>query len=271
MITMCALPVHDDHRNEHDMADSTAWIRAIRGSHDRIATLLAPLSDEAVGGPSYDTEWSIAQVASHLGSQAEIFGMFLAAGLAGKQPPGAEAFHPIWDEWNNRTPAQQATDSVSANEKLVSQLEQLSESDREKFALSLFGNDLDINGLLAMRLGEHALHTWDVAVALDPTAEVAPDAVELLVDTMPVMVGRVGKAETTARTIGIETTAPQRYFVLTTGPDVVLTPGSPADGLTMPAEAFVRLVYGRLDAEHAPAELADDATVVGLRQVFPGF
>ncbi len=253
------------------MADPTAWIRAIRGSHDRFAALLAPLSDQAVRGPSYDTEWSIAQVASHLGSQAEIFGMFLAAGLAGQQPPGAEAFHPIWDQWNNRTPQQQATDSVTANETLVARIEQLSESERDGFALSLFGNDLDLTGLLAMRLGEHSMHTWDIAVALDPSAEVAAGAVELLVDTMPVMVGRVGKAEVPARTVGIETTTPQRNFVLTTGPEVSLRPGTEASGLTLPAEALLRLVYGRLDAEHAPAELADDPTVVALRQVFPGF
>jgi uncharacterized protein (TIGR03083 family) len=253
------------------MADSTAWIRAIRASHDRFAGLLTPLSEQAVRGPSYDTDWSIAQVASHLGSQAEIFGLFLTAGLSGQQPPGAEAFHPIWDQWNNRTPVQQATDSVTANETLVSRIEQLSEPDRERFALSVFGNDLDLTGLLAMRLGEHAVHTWDIAVALDPSAEVAADAVELLVDTMPVMVGRVGKAEVPARTVGIETTAPQRSFVLTTGPEVALRPDAEADGLTLPAEAFVRLVYGRLDAEHAPAELADDQTVGSLRQVFPGF
>lgn len=252
------------------MADSTAWISAIRGSHDRFAALVAPLSEDAVRGPSYDTEWTIAQVASHLGSQAEIFHLFLTAGLAGKQAPGPEAFHPIWDRWNKRAPQAQAADSVTTDEALVSHIEQLSESDREQFTLTAFGNELDLAGLIRMRFGEQILHTWDIAVALDPTALLTSDAVDLFVDTMPQVVGQVAKAEAQPRTVSVATVAPQRNFVLTTGPDVTLTPDSTADGLTMPAEALIRLVYGRLDAEHAPADLADDPTIVALRRVFPG-
>lgn len=37
---------------------------------------------------SYAPDWSIAQVLSYLGSQAEIFGLFLDAGLSGEDPPG---------------------------------------------------------------------------------------------------------------------------------------------------------------------------------------
>ena len=33
-----------------------------------------------------------------------------------------------------------------------------------------------------MRLGEHSVHTWDVAVALDPAATVDARAVDVLVD-----------------------------------------------------------------------------------------
>ena len=35
-----------------------------------------------------------------------------------------------------------------------------------------------------MRLGEHAMHTWDVAVMRDSKATVAGDAVELILDTV---------------------------------------------------------------------------------------
>jgi len=53
---------------------------------------------------------------------------------------------------------------------------------------------------------------------------------------------------------------------------VSLEPSAPADvaDLTIPAEAFVRLVYGRLDAAHTPAGL-DAALVATLRPIFPGF
>jgi hypothetical protein len=40
----------------------------------------------------------------------------------------------------------------------------------------------------------------------------------------------------------------------------------------MPAEALLRLSYGRLDAAHTPADVeADPADLDRLRAVFPGF
>lgn len=254
------------------MADSTTWIAALRSSHDRFAALVSALDDTAVEGRSYDTDWTIAQVASHLGSQTEIFQRFLDAGLSGATPPGVEQFHPIWDRWNAKSPRTQVADSVTANAALVGRIEALSEEDRETFSVSMFGNDVDLTGFAGMRLGEHAVHTWDIAVALDPTAEVAPDAVELLIDLLPAVARRAGKPAGPARTLGVHTTAPERTFTLTTGPDVALTVADQAaDDLTLPAAALLRLVYGRLDPEHAPADLAESTTVAELRQVFPGF
>ncbi|HEX3791536.1 MAG TPA: maleylpyruvate isomerase family mycothiol-dependent enzyme [Pseudonocardiaceae bacterium] len=253
------------------MTDAADWIRALHGSHDRFAKLLAPLDDDAVAGRSYADEWSIAQVASHLGSQAEIFGMFLDAALAGEPAPGQEIFQPIWDGWNSRTPRAQVDDSVQADARFVARVEGLTEAQRAGFSLSMFDNHYDLAGFISMRLGEHALHTWDIAVALDPTALVAPDAVELLVDTPTVMASWIGKPEEVGRTVVVETVDPQRTFALTTGPDVALVAGSGAADLRLPAEAFIRLVFGRLDPKHAPAELADNALVADLRVVFPGF
>lgn len=255
------------------MADSAVWIRALRGSHDRFAALVSSLDESAIEGPSYDDEWTVAQVASHLGSQAEIFGLFLDAGLSGQAAPGGEVFGPIWDKWNGRTPAQQAADSVRANEEFVARVEGLSESERAAFGLSMFGNDVDLAGMAGMRLGEHAVHTWDVAVAVDPTATVAGDAVDLLVDTLSATAARSGKPAENGRTVVIETVEPARNFVLTTGPEVTLVAGdgsAPAD-VHLPAEALIRLVFGRLDPDHTPAGSGDEAVLAELRQVFPGF
>jgi uncharacterized protein (TIGR03083 family) len=255
------------------MPDARIWISALRNSHDRFAAAVQPLDDASLQGPSYDSEWSIAQVASHLGSQAEIFGMFLEAGLAGQPAPGNEQFPPVWDRWNGRPPAQQVADSLAANEKLVTRLEQLPDAERTAFALNMFGMDLDLSGLAAMRLSEHALHTWDVAVALDPGAVVPADAVELLVDGLPQTAARVGKAADGAQAVVIETAAPERSFVLTTGPDVALDPAvasEPAE-LHLPAEALIRLVYGRLDPDHTPPAVKDSGVLARLRRVFPGF
>ena len=50
-----------------------------------------------------------------------------------------------------------------------------------------------------------------------------------------------------------------------------LTPGasSGSPDLELPAEALIRLVYGRLDPDHTPA-VADPALLDELRGVFPG-
>ena len=252
---------------------TTRWVAAVRGSHNRFAALVSPLSDDRVTAPSYTGEWSIAQVASHLGSQAEIFGLALSAGLAGTPAPGGETFLPIWDRWNALGPGDQVRASLTANEEFVARVEHLTAAERESFALAMFGTELDLAGMLAMRLGEHALHTWDVAVALDPAAVVAPDAVRLLIDTLPQTASRAGKPAPGAHPVPVDTVDPDRRFLLTVDPDVTLAPRSAdgADALRLPAEAFVRLVYGRLDTDHTPGGEADDARLTVLRAVFPGF
>ena len=55
------------------------WIGALRHSHETLRALVEPLDEGQLEQPSYDSEWSVAQVLSHLGSQAEIFGLFLDA------------------------------------------------------------------------------------------------------------------------------------------------------------------------------------------------
>lgn len=255
------------------MTEATAWIHALRTSHERFRDLLSPLDDEAVNAASFDPGWSIAQVASHLGSQAEIFGLFLEAGLTGHASPGADQFGPIWDRWNAKPPTQQVADSIEANLQFVASLEHLEATEREAFATELFGDRTDLSRLASMRLGEHALHTWDVAVALDPSATVLPDAVELLIDLMPTTAGQIGRPTPAPRTVLVCTTEPGRRFVLTTGPDVILAPAdapSTEPDLQLPAEALVRLVYGRLDPAHTPHDLVGAPLLTQLRPVFPG-
>ena len=73
-----------------------AWIGALRHSHDALRATVEPLDEARLRQQSYASEWSIAQVLSHLGSGAEIFGLFLDAGLSGAEPPGGDTFPPIW-------------------------------------------------------------------------------------------------------------------------------------------------------------------------------
>jgi len=123
-----------------------------------------------------------------------------------------------------------------------------------------------------MRLSEHAVHTWDIAVMLDPAAKVAADAVDLLVDRLPMIVGFMGKQAPAPVTVAVTTTSPERAFTLDTG-GVTLAPAgagdTPAASLALPAEALLRLVYGRLGDE--PDLRAAGVTVGELKSVFPGF
>jgi uncharacterized protein (TIGR03083 family) len=254
--------------------DPSQWVNAVSGSHARLVSLVAPLDGEALRGPSYDSEWSIAQVLSHLGSQSEIFEMFLDAGLSGEEVPGREQFEPIWAAWNAKSPEAQAADALASGAALVERINSLDPTRRDGLHLSMFGMDLDFVGLMRMRLGEHAVHTWDIAVARDDTATVAPDAVALLIDTLGQLVTRSGKPTETPLLVGIHTTDPQRHFVLDINQAVGLTETdgeSDLPELVLPAEAFLRLVYGRLDPAHSPPTEASADALDVLRGVFPGF
>jgi uncharacterized protein (TIGR03083 family) len=253
--------------------DAAPWVRALRASHDRLAGIVAELDGDGLRAQSYDTEWSVADVLSHLGSGAEIFSRYVEAGVTGGDPPAPEEFKPVWEAWNARSPEDQAARSVAANEALVARIESLTPEQREGFHVTMFGRmPMDLAGVLGLRLSEHAVHSWDIAVTLDPAAEVAPDAVDLLVDRLPLLAGFTGKQAPAPVAVAVTTAGPERAFTLDTG-GVTLAPAGardvPAASLALPAAALLRLVYGRLDDEQDLR--ASGVTLRELKSVFPGF
>jgi uncharacterized protein (TIGR03083 family) len=253
-------------------SDPQPWIAALRSSHDRLAGLVASLDAEGVRGPSYDPGWPIAQVLSHLGSQAEIFELFLDTALTGAELPAPDRFPAIWAVWDGKDPDDQVHDALAADRAFLERIEGLTEDQRRSARLSLFGTERDLVGLLQMRLAEHSLHTWDVAVALDDTALLSPDAVVLLVDALGDIVARTGKPEALPGPVGVRTTDPERRLQLTPSDGALRldteNPGTPPSEL--PAEALVRLVYGRLDPSHTPKTDVDADVLDALRAAFPG-
>lgn len=248
-------------------------IAALRQSHEQLAGLVEPLGPDELRGRSYASEWSIAQVLSHLGSQAEIFGLFLDAGLAGSEPPGGEAFGPIWEAWDARDPEDQAAEWLRADEASLERFESLDDEELERFHLEMFGMSFDAAGLARMRLGEHTLHTWDIAVMLDPTSALPAPAVALLVDTLGQLAARAGKPVGGDRRVRLATSEPERRLVLEVGEAVSLAEAADDDELPevrLPAEALVRLVYGRLDREHTPPVETRGVDLDDLRAIFPG-
>ena len=256
--------------------DYGPWVRALRASHDKLSGIVAGLDADDLRKQSYAKDWSIAQVLSHLGSGAEIALLNLNAGLTGGDPPKQEDYQAIWDVWNARSPQDQAAESIAANEALVERIESLSQEQLDAFRAAMFGMTLDATTVMRMRLSEHAVHTWDVAVALDPSARVAPYAIDLLIDGMSPMMRWMGKQAADPQVIAITTTEPARTFTLDTG-GVTMTPGTgdaeASGSLDLTAEALLRLVYGRVDdSAVASGEVqASDVDLADLRVVFPGF
>ncbi len=254
----------------------TDVLTALRNSHGRLTATVSPLTAEQLASQSYDDDWTIAQVASHLGASAEIWELYLAAGRSRTGPPGIEHFHPIWDRWNAKPGPQQARDALVADAALLDQIGQLSAADRESWQLEMFGRQTDLPGMLRMRLSEHALHTWDIVVALEPAATVAGDAVGLIVDSLPMLAQWAGRGSPEPVTVHVVTTDPGREFRLELTADRAGL--APADGpgdatatLRLPAEALVRLVYGRLDPGHTPASVeVSQVDLDTLRTSFPG-
>jgi hypothetical protein len=135
----------------------------------------------------------------------------------------------------------------------------------------------DYPTFVGLRVNEHTLHTWDVAVALDPAATLFADAVPTVVDNLGMVAAWTGKPVGTTRTIGVRTSEPARAFTIELREDGVGFSAGAGSGddagppdLELPAEAFVRLVFGRLDPDHTPAFSGDEKAVDLLRRAFPG-
>jgi hypothetical protein len=109
---------------------------------------------------------------------------------------------------------------------------------------------------------------------------VQQEAVALLIDNVPQFLApRLGKPLAEPFSVRITTTDPARDYLLTSGESVTMADW-PGDGdasgelphVYMPAEALLRLAYGRLDPEHTPSSVSGDADVLNkLRAIFPGF
>ena len=242
---------------------------ALADSAARLANLVGPLTPEGVRGPSYCSEWSVADVLSHLGSGAVIF----RRRLDDDADLDTQA---VWDAWNAKSPDEQASDCLLADGALLKVVAALGAGSDRRFSMGPF--DLDEATFLSLRLNEHVIHTWDIEVSLDPAATIPEAAAGLIVDSLGIMAGLVGKPTGTEKTFTVRTSAPTRQFELAIRADgVSLSPVAVADGplpdsanaLNLSADALIRLVYGRLAVTDGAA---DGSPELGeLRQVFPGF
>lgn len=244
---------------------------ALRSSVARLRAVASSVSEEGLAGRAYPAEWSIADVLSHLGSGAVIMRRRLEDSLAGASTP--DEFAPsVWSTWNAMDPTTKRDDALAADAALLARIEAVTPEERSSFSFAMGPMTLGFAEFVGMRLNEHALHTWDVEVAGDPAATIPQPVVALVVDNLGLIARFTGKPTGDTTTITVATTQPARGFKVELTPDSVTfgpssVTGTP--GLELPAEAFARLVYGRLDDEHTPSGDHGPAIDV-LRRVFPG-
>jgi uncharacterized protein (TIGR03083 family) len=244
----------------------------LRTSAARLHALIAPLDDDELEKPAYPTDWRIADVLSHIGSGAIIQHRSMDDALAGQATP--DDFAPtVWESWNAKSTRAKADDALEADRALIERLESLSDGDRARFRLEMGPLTFDFDGFVAIRLNEHTFHTWDIEVALEPLATIPVDAAALVVDNLDLVARFTAKPTGTTRTITVDTTAPARRFTIDLATESVTFASGMTEAeadLTLPAEAFARLVYGRLDDDLTPPAGGDRSALEELRRVFPG-
>ncbi len=267
----CLFAFHGATPNLGDMPDA---LSALRSSVDRLGALVRPLDDATIAEEAYPSEWTIADVLSHLGSGAVIMQRSLDEALDGGARPD-DFNQGVWDEWNAKPPRAKVDDALAADTALMARLGSVGPEDRQRFKSSLGPFELDWDAFVGLRLNEHLLHEWDVAVTLDPAAALAPDGSTVVVDNLDFIGRFAAKPSGDPRTITIGTTDPERSFAVTIKADAVVFTSADVAGqpdVSLPAESLVRLVYGRLDPDHtSPTVVGAPATLDQLRAIFPGF
>lgn len=259
------------------LADRT--IAVLRATHDDLAALVPGLTDEQLTGPSGASEWSVAQVLSHLGSGAEIGLATVEAALGAGPAPGPGFNEGVWDRWNAMGPREQATSFLDHDTRLVAAFEALTSDQRTtaQVDLGFLPAPLPLASFAGMRLNESAQHSWDVRVAFDPSAAIPADAAAVLAEhlagNLSFLVGFIGRADVLPEPAVVDVEGSGYGLVVADTVAVVTGPADPTATFTGPLEAAIRLVGGRLGPARTPegVEVTGAVTLDELRRVFPGY
>ncbi len=248
-------------------------LRALRGSVVRLHALCRGLDDVQLEAPSYCTEWSIADVLGHVGSTAAIMHRQLDDALAGRATP--EGFVPaVWEEWDAKSPRVKVDDALVVDESLLEAFESVGETERAAMSYPMGPLTLSFEQAVAMRVNEHALHSWDVEVTFDDGAHLPDDAAAVVVDNLVLIVRFTARPPGQARDVAVRTVHPARDFVISLSPegaDLLAGESGHEPDIELPAESLCRLVYGRLDEDHCPPVGPTGVEALDLlRLVFPG-
>ena len=164
-----------------------------------MSALVTPLTSDQLVGPSGASEWSVAQVLSHLGSGSEINLATLQAALGEREAPDDSFNHSVWDRWNAMAPADQRAGFVQHGGALIDAWEALTPERLESLevTVSFLPAPVTAAGYAGMRLSEAAQHGWDARVALDAGTGLLDSSTDVLAEHLAgdlgYLLGFIGK------------------------------------------------------------------------------
>lgn len=258
---------------------AAAGIAALRSTHDELVPLVGALTDEQLLAPSGATEWSVAQVLSHMGSGAEISLATLRSAVdgTGRVPDGFN--QGVWDRWNAMTPREQADGFLAADSDLLADVEALTPDQHGNLLVDLgfLPAPVPVATYAGMRLGEAAAHSWDVRVAFDENAVIDDATARLLVEQLSgqlaFLLGFTAKADAVSEPTVVDLVGLDHD--LSIGDAVALVPVGGVTTATLEggADAVARLLSGRLTGAHTPSSVSvsGNVSLEELRRVFPGY
>lgn len=252
-------------------------IAALRTNHDQLATLVAEAGPEDLTRRSGATEWTVADVLSHLGSGSEIWLLRLRAGIEGIEV-GEVDNHAVWDRWNAMSPEDQAAEFVKAQGAFVETLESLDAGQRERVNVDLgfLPAPAPLSQAVGMRLVEVANHAWDARAGIDDDAEIEAASADLVLRSLAGELSFMLGFSTKPDVLSEPAVVALEGYALRIDDAVSVTVGDPDDATASfdgPVASVVRLLSGRLRPERTPdgVQVIGNVSLEDLRQVFPGY
>ena len=219
---------------------------------DRFETYLQGLDADGWLEQSYDTDWRVYDVVSHVASQSVIYLGFLATWFEGSPPMAQEQMQAVWDKFNALEASAMLPEFRKAKADYLVRIGALPGEAGQKEIESFLGK-AKAETMLALRLHEVALHSWDIYVARDRRATLPADVVNQLLPIQLLMRGRRKPAALDGKRVHLRATdQPWQQLIDFRAEKPAVQEGS-ADGadLTLegPAEELCRVLAGR---HHVP-------------------
>jgi uncharacterized protein (TIGR03083 family) len=148
---------------------------------ERLTSYLERLDADGWVEQSYCTDWPVYQVVSHIGSGSRIGGLRLAAWLGNGPAVTRETMQQIWGHFDSLGPTQMFSAYAEAVREYLS-VEGSTPDQAGLQEVDGFAGRRPLSAYQLARTWELACHSWDVYVARDRSARLAPEAVSLLAE-----------------------------------------------------------------------------------------